>query len=91
MKNNSRKISTLSIPLGMQRSVESIYAPKTRIPLGMRPKVILLYHKRHKVFSRSTQRVKYQHISNCALCAFFVFFVVKNTFHNDNNLKINKL
>ena len=45
-------------------------------------KALLFYHKGHKVISQRTQNIKYQHITTCALCAFFVYFVVENTFRS---------
>jgi len=48
------------------------------------PKVIFLYHKGHKVISQTTQSIKYQQISTCVLCAFFVYFVVENSFRSRN-------
>jgi len=48
-------------------------------------KVTLLYHKGRKVISQRSQSAKYQRISTCVLCAFFVYLVVKNTSRNGLN------
>ena len=42
-------------------------------------------YKGHKVIAQSTQSVKYQQISTCALCAFLVHFEVKNIFRSELN------
>ena len=42
-------------------------------------KSLLFYHKGLKVISQRTQSIKYQHISTCTLCAFFV---VENIFRS---------
>ena len=54
----------------------------TKLYLSPLRKALLFYHKGHKVISQRAQSIKYQHISTCVLCAFFVYFVVENTFRS---------